>query len=73
MHIKRGTGPLTEVNIKCRSAEVCMSGVVQEHMEGWCGLSGENQGQSSRKQGQRVYQGRSNGTLQVTECCFYSE
>ena len=42
MHIKRGTGPLTEVNIKCRSAEVCMSGVVQEHTEGWCGLSGEN-------------------------------
>lgn len=39
MHIKRGTEPLTEVT---------------EHTEGWCGLSGENWGQSSRKQGQRV-------------------
>ena len=42
MHIKRGTEPLTEINIKCRNTEVCMSGVVQEHTEGWCGLSGEN-------------------------------
>lgn len=42
MHIRRGIEFQAEVNSNCRSTEVSMPGVVKEHREGQCGLSGEN-------------------------------